>query len=157
MSFDEKGKTAVKQYGGRKYVFNGHYHTPYGQRVRGVCDLLAARNVHTGEIVYKFYDWKNSYTVCEFLKCLLDEYEGQDVCIIWDGWSAHHSNFTQAFIDLQSRLHILPLPTRASWLNPIERDFSRIQRFVLNNSNYETVQETINAITNYIEKELSPN
>jgi len=157
LSFDEKGKTAVKHYGGRKYVFNGYAHTPYGQKVRGVCDLFAARNMHNGQVVYGFYGWKNSYVVCDFLQRLLEEYEGKDVYVIWDGWSAHTSNHTQAFTDIQHRLHVLPLPKRTSWLNPIERDFSQIQSFVLNNSNFQSVRETIAAISDYIEKELSSN
>lgn len=157
LSFDEKGKTAIKQYGGQKYVFQGYYHTPYGQKVKGVCDLFAARNLHTGKMYYAFYDWKNSFIVIEFLEKLLQTYPNKNIYIIWDGWSAHTSSMTQAFIDLHPRIKILPLPTRASWLNPIERDFSQIQRFVLNNSNFPNVKETMNAIGTYIEKELSSN
>jgi transposase len=104
---------------------------------------------------YEFYDWKNSFIVVDFLEKLLQIYEGKNLCIIWDGWSAHRSNFTQAFIDLNPRIKIFPLPTRASWLNPIERDFSKIQRFVLNNSNFETVRELMGAIGEYVTKELS--
>ena len=154
---DAKGRTAVKMYGGRKYTFNGYYHTPYGQKVRGLVDLFAARNLHTGDIHHYFYDWKNSYIVTDYLQKLLDAHPDHKLIIIWDGWSAHRSNHTQAFIDLQPRLHILPLPTRASWLNPIERDFSNLQRFVLNNSDYTSVRDTMTAITNHITKELSPN
>lgn len=157
MSVDAKGRTAVKVYGGRKYVFNGYYHTPYGQKVKGVCDLFAARNIQTGKMHYCFYDWKNSFIVTEFLQTLLQTYPCRTIYIIWDGWSAHTSNHTQAFIDLHPRIKVLPLPTRASWLNPVERDFSQIQRFVLNNSDFQSVMETMDAIGNFIEKELSSN
>lgn len=155
ISFDEKGKAAIKKYGGRKYVFRGYYHIPYGQKVKGVCDLFAARNVKTGQIHYAFYDWKNSFIVIDFLEMLLKRYPGKDIYIIWDGWSAHTSSYTKIFIDLNPRIKILPLPTRASWLNPIERDFSSIQRFVLNNSDFGSVRECMGAIGDYIEKELS--
>lgn len=154
LSFDEKGKTAVKKYGGKKYVFNGYYHIPYGQNVKGICDLFVARNVHTGERHHSFYDWKNSFIVTEFLEKLLEEYPGMQIYIIWDGWSAHTSKHTKTFLDLHPRIKVLPLPTRASWLNPVERDFSSIQRFVLNNSNFESVKEIMGAIGNYITKEL---
>jgi len=56
---------------------------------------------------------------------------------------------------LNPRIKILPLPTRASWLNPIERDFGMIQRFVLNNSNFKDMKELMEAIGNYVSKELS--
>jgi len=157
LSFDEKGKTAIKKYGGQKYVFQGYYHVPYGQKVKGICDLFMARDMHNGKRYYEFYDWKNSFIVTQFLEKLLETYPGKDVYIIWDGWSAHRSEHTKMFLDLHPQLKILPLPTRASWLNPIERDFSSIQRFSLNNSDFQTVKEGITAISNFIEKEPSLN
>lgn len=82
-------------------------------------------------------------------------YEGKNLYIILDGWSAHNSNVTHAFVDLNPRINLLYLPTRASWLNPIERDFSAIQRFVLNNSDFKNMKELMGAIGNYVTKELS--
>lgn len=155
LSFDEKGKTAVKKYGGQKYCFEEYYHIPYGQKVKGICDLFAAKNIHNEKIHYEFYDWKNSFIVIDFLKKLLKIYSKENLYIIWDGWSAHTSSMTQAFIDLNPKINIIPLPTRASWLNPIERDFSSIQRFVLNNSDFKTVNEIMEAIKVHITKELS--
>lgn len=157
LSFDEKGKTAVKQHGGRKYTFDEYYHVPYGQSVQGLCDFFAARNMHSGEMHYRFYDWKNSYIVTDFLDWVRESYPGKTLYIIWDGWSAHKSAHVKSYLALHPEVRVLPLPTRASWLNPIERDFSQVQRFVLDNSNYSTVRETMNAISNYIEKELSTN
>jgi transposase len=157
LSFDEKGKTAIKKYGGLKFAFKGYYHIPYGQRVKGICDLFMARNLHTGHRHYAFFDWKNSFIVTQFLETLLDTYAGKNIYIIWDGWSAHRSEHTQMFIDLHPRIKILPLPTRASWLNPVERDFSTIQRFLLNNSDFQTVRELMNALDVFVVKELSSN
>lgn len=154
LSFDEKGKTAIKEYGGQRYSFGGYYHIPYGQKVKGICDLFAARDVHKGDVHYEFYDWKNSYIVINFLEKLLQIYPGKILYIIWDGWSAHKSEATKAFIDLHHRIKIVPLPTRASWLNPIERDFGQIQRFVLNNSNFTSVKEGMSMISEFITKEL---
>lgn len=153
-SFDEKGKTAIKHYGGQRYSFRGYYHIPYGQKVKGICDLFAARDVHNGDVHYAFYDWKNSFIVINFLEKLLAIYPDKELYIIWDGWSAHRSEMIKAFVDLHPRIKIIPLPTRASWLNPIERDFGQIQRFVLNNSDFKTVKEGMQAIGEFIAKEL---
>lgn len=154
LSFDEKGKTAIKKYGGQKFVFKGYYHIPYGQKVKGVMDLFMARNIHTGQRHYAFFDWKNSFIVTQFLEQLLEIYPSKDIYIVWDGWSAHRSEHIKMFLDLHSRIRILPLPTRASWLNPVERDFSTIQRFCLNNSDFETMEEGMRVIGTFIEKEL---
>lgn len=110
--------------------------------------------MHTGERHYTFYDWKNSFIVTQFLEKLLELYPDKTIIIIWDGWSAHRSEHTQIFVDLHPRIKILPLPTRASWLNPVERDFSTIQRFLLNNSDFQTVKELMHATNTFIEKEL---
>ncbi len=157
ISFDEKGKTAVKAYGGQKYTGRGYYHIPYGQKTKGICDFFAARNMHTGEMHYAFYDWKNSFIVTEFFETLLAAYPDKIIYIILDGWSAHRSAHVKAWLDLHPRIKILPLPTRASWLNPIERDFGSIQRFVLNNSDFGSVRECMDAIGTFIEKELCSN
>ena len=113
-----------------------------------------ARDVHTGKRYYAFYDWKNSFIVIEFLEKLLRIYPNMNIYIIWDGWSAHRSKHTKVFLDLHPRIKILPLPTRASWLNAIERDFSSLQRFLLNNSDFQSVKELMGATEIFIEKEL---
>lgn len=154
LSFDEKGKTAIKIYGGQKYVFPGYYHIPYGQKTKGITDLFMVRNMHTGERIHTFYDWKNSFIVTQFLEKLLAEYPEKDIYIIWDGWSAHRSEHTKMFLDIHPRIKILPLPTRASWLNPVERDFSIIQRFFLNNSDFQSTKELMGSASTFIEKEL---
>ena len=154
LSFDEKGKTAIKKYGGQKYSFRGYYHTPYGQKVKGITDLFMARNLHDGRRHYEFFDWKNRFIVTQFLEKLLEIYPNVHIIIIWDGWSAHRLEHTQVFLDLHPRIKILPLPTRASWLNPVERDFSSIQRFLLNDSDFENVREGMDVISTFIEKEL---
>jgi transposase len=154
LSFDEKGKTAIKKYGGQKFSFRGYYHIPYGQKVKGIMDLFMARNLHSGKRHYAFFDWKNSFIVTQFLEKLLEIYHDVYIIIIWDGWSAHRSEHTKAFLDLHPKIKVLPLPTRASWLNPIERDFSSIQRFLLNDSDFQSVREGMTAISTFIEKEL---
>lgn len=125
--------------------------------MKGICDLFMARNLHSGKRHYAFYDWKNSFIVTQFMEYLLEIYPYVDIYIIWDGWSAHRSEHTKMFLDLHPRIKILPLPTRASWLNPVERDFSKIQRFFLNNSNFQTTKELMKSATTFIEKELCSN
>ena len=70
-----------------------------------------------------------------------------------DGWSAHKSEHIKLFLELHPKIKILPLPTRASWLNSVERDFSIIQRFCLNNSDFENTKELMCAVGTFIEKE----
>lgn len=62
--------------------------------------MFVARNLHTDERHYAFYDWKNSFIVTQFLEKLLEIYPSEEIYIIWDGWSAHTSSHTRMFLDL---------------------------------------------------------
>ena len=148
----------MKQYAGRKWSKERQYRSPYSQSVKGLFNIFTAQNIHTGKRHYKFYSWKNSFTVIDFIQWLLYAiYPDKEVYIILDGWSAHKSNMFFAYADLQPRLHLVPLPICSSWMNPIERDFSHIQRDVLDNSDFSCPMEAINMVSDYIEKELNSN
>ena len=156
LSFDEKGKTPIKQYGGWKWTNEQQYRIPYAQKVKGLFDLFAAKNIHTGRRHHRFYTWKNSFIVIDFVNYLLHTiYPEKNLYLILDGWSAHKSKAFFAYADLQPRLHLVPLPTCSSWMNDIERDFSRIQRDVLDNSCFSCPKEAMDMISAYIEKELN--
>lgn len=134
------------------------YYIPYAQKVKGLFDIFGARNIHTGERHYKFYDWKNSFVVIDFLQWLVREiYPRKVVHVILDGWSCHKSAALKAALVFEARLQLHFLPTCASWMNPIERDFSRIQNELLDNSNFQSPAEAIGGITRFIEKELQNN
>ena len=146
----------MKTYGGRKWISGKHYRIPYSQSVKGLFDIFAAKNIHNDKRHYRFYSWKNSFIVIDFIDWLLYQvYPDKELYIILDGWSAHKSNMFFAYADLQPRLHLLPLPTCSSWMNPIERDFSKFDKDILQNSNFQTVREAMNRIANYFEKETS--
>lgn len=133
-----------------------NYRIPYNQRVKALFDIFMVKNIHTGERYYRFYMWKNSFIVTDFFDWILSKlYPNNDVYIILDGWSAHTSNMTKAFADLQPRLNLIYLPTCSSWLNDIERDFSRIQKEVLDNSNFDSPSKGMLIISSFIEKELN--
>lgn len=61
----------------------------------------------------------------------------------------------KAFADLNERLHLVYLPYCASWLNDVERDFSRIEKEVLRNSDFQSVREAMEAIEDFVKNEPS--
>lgn len=150
LSFDEKGRTPVKKFGGSMWLSEKYYYIPYNQKVKGLFDLFAAKNIHSGEIHYRFYDFKNSFIVIDMFEYLLSIYPDKHLYIILDNWSAHRSNVIKIFEDLNPRVTLVYLPFSASWMNDIERDFSRIERQVLKNSNFSSVREVMTAIKRFI-------
>ena len=155
LSFDEKGCIPIKQFDGRKWTTDKYYFVPERQKVKGLLNLFAVRNLNSGAFHYKFYDFKNSFIVMDFFEYLLKIYPDKHIYIILDNWKAHTSNATKAFVDLHPRITLVYLPFCASWLNEIENDFSVIERCVLRNSNFQTVKETMNAITRFVENDPS--
>ena len=132
-----------------------HYFVPYRQKVKGLLNFFAARNIHSSAFHYKFYDFKNSFIVIDFFEEILKIYPDKHIYIILDNWRPHTSNMTKAFVDLHPRITIVYLPFCASWLNEIENDFSVIERCVLRNSNFQSVRETMDAIIRFVENDPS--
>jgi transposase len=126
---------------------------PAKQKVKGLLEMPAAVNIHTGEIQYWFFDWKNSFVVIECFEDILRKYPDKDIYLILDCWKAHTSYAIRTWNFFHPRLHLIYTPTKASWMNRIERVFSKFEKELLKNSNFQTVKEAMMAITFYFENE----
>lgn len=155
LSYDEKAKIAIKQYTGHVYTKEKIVKHPAKQKVKGLLEMPAAINIHTGEIYHWFYDWKNSFIVIECFQDLLNKNPGKEVYVIVDNWTAHTSYAMRTWAFFHPRLHIIYTPTSASWMNMIERVFGKLDKDILQNSNFQTVRQAMNRITNYFEKETT--
>ncbi len=117
--------------------------------------MPACIDVHSGDILHWFYDWKNSFIVIECFDDLLERYPNKQIYVIADRWSAHTSYAIRVWGFFHPRLHIVYLPTNSSWMNMIERVFSKLDKDILQNSNFPTVRVAMDRIANYFEKETS--
>jgi len=117
--------------------------------------MPAGLNIKNGKVHYWFYDWKNSFIVIECLEKLLEEYPEREIYVIMDNWSAHKSYDVKVWNTFHPRMHLVFLPSGASFLNKIERVFGFVSRDVLQNSNFKSVSEAMKRISNYFEKEGS--
>jgi transposase len=112
-------------------------------------NYFAAQDFHSGRIFYAFYDWKNAFIVQDFFEKLLREIPDKILYVVLDCWSAHRAAVLQVFADLHQRLKLIFLPTNASWMNVVERFFSQVERFVLRNSNFQSIQELMGALASF--------
>lgn len=55
---------------------------PSVQKVKGLFNLIAARDVHNGKFHYKFYDFKNSFVVIDMFEHLLRIYQDKELYVI---------------------------------------------------------------------------
>ena len=155
ISFDEKSKIAIKEYKGSIYTKEKSVYYPAKQKINGLLEMPAGINIKTGKVHYWFYDWKNSFIVIECFEKLLKEYPEKEIYVILDNWSAHKSYAVKVWNFFHPKIHLVYLPSGASFMNKIERVFSFVAKNVLQNSNFKTVREAMGRISNYFEKEGS--
>jgi hypothetical protein len=82
------------------------------------------------------HSWDAQHVTAEHLsRCLLalpNRYPGaQRIYLAWDNWPNHHSNLVCKALEAMPRVTVLPLPTYAPWLNPIEKVWRWLKQWVV--------------------------
>lgn len=84
--------------------------------------MIGALNARTGQVSYLQAYIVGRAQVIEFYELLNRHYQhATQVYVIEDNWNVHTHPEVQAALAAFARLEIVPLPTYASWLNPIEK------------------------------------
>ena len=125
----------------------------YEYKRLGTVSLLAAIDLHTGQIIPLVRNRHRSREVIEFLN-KLDEYypKDWDIRLVLDNHSSHISKETQAYLRTKpGRFKFVFTPKHGSWLNIIETFFSKIARSFLRRIRVESKQELIERIYRGIE------
>ena len=161
-SIDEFGPFAVKQRGGRRLVRKGKYPSvPQFQRSKGSLIVTAALELSNNQVTHFYSPRKNSDEIIKMLHILIRNYSGcSTIYLSWDHASWHSSKVLFSEIDnvnehaflKQSNTPIVklaPLPARSQFLNVIESVFSGMAAAIIQNSDYESVDEAKEAIDRY--------
>jgi hypothetical protein len=161
-SIDEFGPFAVKERGGRRLVRQGEYPTvAQFQKSKGSIILTGALELFTNQMTHFYSDKKNSAEIVKMLHILTRKYAGcQTIYLSWDHASWHTSKAVFAEIDKVNEsqfrkgentpvVKVAPLPSRAQFLNVIESIFSGMAAAIIENSNYDSVEEAKGAIDLY--------
>jgi transposase len=117
----------------------------------GTSTLFAALNMYDGSVIGECYE---RHTHKEFLKFLrtIDKQIAPDldVHIIADNYSTHKTDEVKLWLTKHPRFHIHFTPTSASWINMVERFFSKITVKMIRRSSFNNIEELDNAILNFI-------
>lgn len=123
----------------------------YEYKRHGVVHLIAAFDVHTGEVVAECVDKNNSAAFIEFLCKIRRKYPGEKLYLILDNGTTHRSKKTKKFLAKHPWLGTpVFTPTHASWLNQIEIWFSVLTRQALRHVSFRDRQELIDRIFAYV-------
>lgn len=164
-SIDEFGPFAVKKRTGRRYVRHDEHPTvPQFQRSKGTLIMTAALELSTNHITHFYSAKKNTEEMEKLLDLLIEKYAGcRTIYLSGDAASWHSSKAFLRKLELVNeqdfrRTHNSPtvklalLPAGAQFLNVIESVFSGMVKAVLDNSDYQSVEEAKRAIDLYFEE-----
>lgn len=121
-------------------------------RRHGTASLLAALEVHTGQVIAQDIKRNDSITFIEFLEELERRVEpGLRIHLIMDNGSSHTSKATEQFLTDHPRFVAHYTPKHASWVNQIELFFSILTRKVLKKGNFSSRSDLVSKIMRFIE------
>lgn len=117
----------------------------------GTTTLFAALNILKGEVIGTCVKRHRHQEFIRFLK-LIDETVGKELeihCIV-DNYSTHKHQKVKIWLERHPRFHFHFIPTSSSWLNLVERWFAEITRKRIRRGTFQSVDELIQAIEEYI-------
>ena len=115
----------------------------------GVRHMLAALDLATGQMFYRFRDRKRWREFLAFLKQLRDRFPAGKLYVVCDNYGPHKKAEVVAWCQA-NHIEVVLTPSNASWLNWIESEFTALRYFTLDGSDYPSHTAQENAIAGYI-------
>jgi len=120
-------------------------------RRHGTAALFAALNVHDGTVAGWVTDSTRAANFVAFLTDLVDQTPpGMQLHCIVDNLSAHATPAVEAFLDEHPQVFLHRTPTHASWLNQVELWFSIMERRLLRNGEFGSLDHLAERIIEFI-------
>jgi transposase len=118
----------------------------------GTCDLFAALEVATGQVITDIRPHHTSADFVAFLNKVNREVPTQlDVHVILDNLATHKTPRVQRWLLRHRRFHFHFTPTYGSWLNLVERWFSALTTKKLQRSAHRSVKELAADIRSWVD------
>jgi transposase len=130
-----------------------------GQRTRrefeyvrhGTVSIIAALNVHTGQVLTQTIECNNADTFIGFLRTLDTTVPATtDIHLVMDNGSSHVAKKTKAWLATHPRFHVHHTPKHASWLNQVELFFSTLTRRLLRRGQFTSRDELAERIDDFV-------
>ena len=151
IAFDEFGPLEIRPQAGRSYRPAGRpqrWPATYHRR-HGVRHWLAFYDVHDDKLWGYLRKRKCSVQVLEVLKRMRRRYPpAQRIHLILDNFSPHKTSVVRKWCR-ENNVYLIWTPTNASWLNPIECQFTPVKEFVIRNAYYRDHTEQRIALDRY--------
>lgn len=117
----------------------------------GVTNLFAALDYATGKVIGECYPNKRAAEFRNFLDTIEAQMPAElEVHLVVDNSSIHGAPTIQRWLASHPHFHLHFVPTYSSWLNLVERWFSKLTDEALRRGNHRSIQELERAIHSYI-------
>jgi transposase len=117
----------------------------------GTVSLFAALNVATGQIISATKPKHRTREFLNFLRQIEREIpEGLDLHIVLDNYATHKTDAVEDWLAKRPRWKLHFTPTHSSWLNQVERFFSKITTERIRRGVFQSVAQLEQAIKEYI-------
>jgi len=117
----------------------------------GVTSLFAALDIATGNVFGKCYRRHRSVEFLDFLKRIDAAVPADlDLHLVLDNYGTHKTPRVRQWLQKRPRYHLHFTPTRASWLNQVERWFALLTQRQIKRGSHRSVQELESAIRDFI-------
>lgn len=128
-------------------------HQSHDYRRHGTTTLFAALDVANGRVLSQFQERHRAEEFIQFL----DEIDAQtptclDVHVIVDNYSAHKTVEVEAWLAEHPRFTMHFTPTGSSWLNMVERVFSKLTEERIRRGAFRSVEELETAIESWLDE-----
>lgn len=120
-------------------------------RRHGTASLLAAMDVHSGEVLGADIARNNSVTFIDFLADIdRNVAPNLEIHLVLDNGSSHTSKATTAWLAAHPRFVAHYTPKHASWVNMVELFFSIVTRKVLKRGNFASRADLVSKLMRFI-------
>ena len=120
-------------------------------RRHGTASLLAALEVHSGEVLAQDIVGNDSVTFIGFLEDMHQMVApGLEIHLILDNGASHTSKATRAWLADHPRFVAHYTPKHASWVNQVELFFSILTRKVLKRGSFSSRDDLVSKMMRYI-------
>jgi transposase len=118
-------------------------------RTGGVRHMIAALDLASGQMFYRFRDRKRWQEFLAFLRQLRTRFPTGRLFVVCDNFSPHRKAEVVDWCAVND-VELVFTPTNASWLNWIECEFTALRYFTLDGSDYPSHDAQENAIAGYV-------
>jgi transposase len=149
VAFDEFGPLEIRPQHGQSWGRDANRLPATYTRKHGVRHWLAFYDVHGNKLWGYTRPRKRSGEVLGVLKRMRKRYPPDErIHLILDNFSPHGTPAVRSWC-AKNNVHLIWTPTNASWLNPIECQFTPVKEFVIRNTVYTSHEELAEALRKY--------